>query len=343
MDQAELLVNAVQSAAEEGRRIRVAGQGSKRFCLPEVGGEMLSVEEHSGIIEYEPAELVITARAGTPLRELERTVAREGQKLGAEPPEFNGLGTIGGAVASGFSGPGRPWLGSMRDCVLGLELVNGQGQRMQFGGQVMKNVAGYDVSRLNAGAFGGLGLILSVSLRLNPLSAHERTLGFEMDAQAALAFCRENARKPHPITATFWHEGRLLVRLSGTENALTVAQERLGGEEQDDVWRSIRDHRHEAFAQEPAGELVRLICPPNTPMDEIVPLAWEWGGGLRWFSADGFNHEAYADQHSGWAWQIGQPFKIERGQQILMQKILGAFDPNRTFLSPLNFELPDED
>ena len=343
MDQADLLVEAIRSAAENNRQIRIAGQGSKRFCLPEVGGEMLSVEEHSGIVAYEPAELVVTARAGTPLKELERVVAREGQKLGAEPPEFNGLGTVGGAVAAGFSGPGRPWLGSMRDCVLGLELVNGRGERMQFGGQVMKNVAGYDVSRLNCGAFGSLGLILSVSLRLNPLPAHEQTLSFEMDAETALGFCRENARAPHPITATFWYSDRLLLRLSGTENALRTAQARLGGEAHDDNWRTIRDHRHDAFSQESTGQLVRVICPPNTSTSDVEPLAWEWGGGLRWFHADGFRLDDYADQHSGWTWQIGQPFVINAGQKMLMERIRGAFDPNSVFVSPLNFEASDED
>ena len=134
MDQTDLLVELVREAADGGRQVRVSGHGSKRFCLPDVSAELLSIEEHRGVVQYEPDELVVTVRAGTALRDLERILTREGQKLGAEPPEFNGLGTVGGAVAAGFSGPGRPWLGSMRDCVLGLELINGMVEYLRIVG-----------------------------------------------------------------------------------------------------------------------------------------------------------------------------------------------------------------
>ncbi len=340
MDQTELLREVVATAVHDKRQLKICGQGSKTHCLPEISGEMVSTVEHTGIVALEPEELVVTVRSGTPLKELRQELARGRQMLGAEPPEFSGLGTVGGALAAGFSGPGRPWRGSLRDSMLGVELVNGKGELLKFGGQVMKNVAGYDVSRLNAGAFANLGLVLQISLRLVPLTDHTRTLCYELDGAAALAFCRQLARKPYPVTATFWHEGNLALRFDGSESALDTAEEHLGGDRDatNGFWSNVRDHRHEAFSSLPHGGAIRVICPPNAPAPENFSWSFEWNGGLRWIWADSISADIadYVDSIKGWAWQLGQEIPIESGQRQIMRRIKLAFDPDAVFRSPLN-------
>ncbi len=344
MDQTELLTVAIGNAARQKQSVRVCGQGSKRHLLPEVGGEMVSTVEHTGIVAHEPEELVVTVRAGTSLKELKRVLARERQILASDPPEFSGLGSIGGAVATGLSGPARPWRGSIRDTLLGVDLINGRGEHLKFGGQVMKNVAGYDVSRLCAGAFSSLGLILSVSLRLQPKPDYECTLRYELDAHDAINFMRKIAQKPHPLTGTFWHAGQLCLRLEGTENAIEAAKTRLGGElaPATDFWESVRDHRHPAFSKLGAGEIVRIVCPPNAPAPADSECIMEWGGGLRWLAAGG-DIDAYVASVGGWAWHIGRGFSIEAGQKMIMARLRDAFDPEGIFCSPMNLEVEDAD
>ncbi|MFW6094392.1 MAG: glycolate oxidase subunit GlcE, partial [Pseudomonadota bacterium] len=219
-DRTDALCDEVRRAREAGEAVRITGAGSKGFLCrghPQRGGAVreLDVGGHRGIVDYRPEELVLTARAGTPLAEIAGVLAESGQALPFEPPRFQGRGTLGGAVACGLSGPGRPWRGAVRDAVLGVEMVNGLGEHLRFGGQVMKNVAGYDVSRLQTGAFGTLGVLLAVSVRVMPVPAAEETRVFELDARAALERCRAWARGPYPITATAHLDGRLHVRLSG--------------------------------------------------------------------------------------------------------------------------------
>ena len=170
-DLSEAFLQAVANARADGQRLSIVGSGSKSALTGDANSaeaRLLSTVEHRGIVDYRPDELVVTVRTGTPLRELNQTLAREGQMLGCEPPEFRGLGTVGGVVAAGLAGPGRVWRGGVRDTVLGVEMINGQAERLRFGGQVMKNVAGFDISRLQAGAFGMLGLLLEVSLKVLP-------------------------------------------------------------------------------------------------------------------------------------------------------------------------------
>ena len=340
MDQTELLREVVVSALNDGRHLKICGQGSKRHYLPEISAEMVNTVEHTGIVALEPEELVVTVRAGTPLKVLRQELARGRQMLGAEPPEFSGLGTVGGALGSGFSGPGRPWRGSLRDSVLGIEVINGKGELLKFGGQVMKNVAGYDVSRLNVGAFANLGLILQASLRLAPQPDHSRTLCYELDGGAALRFCRQVAQQPYPVTATFWHDDNLSIRLEGAESALDAAEARLGGQrdETNGLWSSIRDHRHVAFSAMAEGGAVRVICPPNAPAPEGLDWSFEWNGGLRWIwtNALSVNIAEYVHRVNGWAWQLGCEVPIESGQKQIMRRIKQAFDPGGVFRSPLN-------
>ncbi|MEM8767096.1 MAG: glycolate oxidase subunit GlcE [Pseudomonadota bacterium] len=285
-DRSEELLEAVQSARAEGRAVTIAGTGSKAFLaessVETEHGRLLSTEEHQGIVDYRPDELVVTVRSGTPLKLLKQTLAREGQMLPFDPPEFQGLGTIGGAVASGLAGPGRPWRGGVRDAVLGVKMINGLGEALSFGGQVMKNVAGFDVARLQAGAFGSLGVLLEVSLRLLPLPQLEQTRVLERDAEAALSQLRSWARLPLPLTGTAIFEGRLHLRLSGSEAAVSAAAEAVGGELGDDsLWAGLRDHSL------PALKSVLLACaqvPPATaaPAEDLLI---EWNGARRWREA----------------------------------------------------------
>ena len=231
MDIEAQLVQAVAEVASAGGRICVTGDGSKRDWFPhDAASQMLTTKEHTGIVAYEPSELVITARCGTPLVDVVRELDRHDQMLACDPPRFYGDGTIGGAVSSGLSGPARPWRGRLRDAVLGLQLINGFAQVLNFGGQVMKNVAGYDVSRLVAGAGGALGIATQVSLRVQPAPENEITLVFSCDATEGLALCRDWAGRYLPLSATAWRDGTLRVRLSGTESAISMAHAEIGGD-----------------------------------------------------------------------------------------------------------------
>ena len=180
----------------------------------------LDVSGHSGIIDYQPDELVISARAGTPLAELDAALAEHGQALPFEPPRLGGRATLGGTLACNLSGPGRPWLGSVRDAVLGLQLINGQAQVLEFGGKVMKNVAGYDVSRLQAGALGTLGVITEIHVKVLPQAEASLTLAYEMDAPQARETMCSRAAQPKPLTGAAWVDGRLFLRLAGAQSAV---------------------------------------------------------------------------------------------------------------------------
>lgn len=264
--------------------LTITGSGSKRFYTGTPAGEALDVSSHRGIVEYEPTELVITARAGTPLAEIEAALAARGQMLAFEPPHFGERATLGGTIACGFSGPRRPYAGSARDFVLGTRIINGPGEVLRFGGKVMKNVAGYDVARLMTGSLGTLGVILEVSLKVLPKPATEMTLSFDVSAADAIASMNRWAGQPLPLSAAA-HSGETLhVRLSGAESAVRAARTRLGGEVIDHgerYWEELREHRRVFFqTDEP---LWRLSVPPATaPLD--LPGKWliDWGGAQRW-------------------------------------------------------------
>jgi glycolate oxidase FAD binding subunit len=248
-------------------------------------GEILDTRSYAGIVAYEPTELVVTARCGTPLAELEALLENERQCLPFEPPHFGAGATIGGCVAAGLSGPRRASAGALRDFVLGVKLVDGRGQALGFGGQVMKNVAGYDVSRLIAGSLGTLGLIAEVSLKVAPTPAHEITLRLEAPQARALELMNRWAGQPLPISATAWHDGELSVRLSGSEAGVRAAATALGGESIDGAfWRGVREHTQRFFAgDEP---LWRLSLPSMAPSpglggEELI----EWNGALRWLKS----------------------------------------------------------
>jgi glycolate oxidase FAD binding subunit len=289
------LVDRIRTAAESGTPLRIRGGGSKDFYGERAQGELLSTASLSGISSYEPSELVVTARAGTRLAELESALAQRGQCLPFEPPHFAGAGTVGGMVAAGLSGPARASAGAVRDFVLGLTLVNGRGELLTFGGQVMKNVAGYDVSRLMVGALGTLGLIVEVSLKVLPVAPAEATLKFEMDEAEALRRLNQWGGQPLPLNASRWFEDdgvpTLLLRLRGAAAAVEAACRSLGGDRQDNAqagrdWTLCRDQRLPWFQDARARDLWRLSVPQTTaPLDLPDSPLIEWHGALRWVRA----------------------------------------------------------
>ena len=278
------------SAASAARTpLRLRGGGTKDFYGGPLRGEVVEMGGYGGIVAYEPRELVLTVRAGTALSEVEATLAAERQMLPFEPPHFpGGKATIGGTVAAGLSGPRRPYAGAVRDFVLGARIVNGKGEDLSFGGRVIKNVAGYDVSRLMAGALGTLGAITEVSFKVLPRPSAEITLSQQVDEAQATRRVNAWAGQPLPITATAWFAGRLLVRLAGAESAVRAARAKIGGEEAADLpdfWLALRDHRIAFFAGD--APVWRVSVPQTTPPMELgaTPLV-EWGGGLRWLRGD---------------------------------------------------------
>ena len=280
--------DTIRAAADAKRPLRIRGGGSKDFYGNAPAGELLDVSAYRGIVDYDPTELVITARAGTPLAEIETAMRDKGQMLGFEPPHFSGPATLGGCVAAGLSGPRRPYAGSVRDFVLGVRILDGRGTNLAFGGQVMKNVAGYDVSRLMTGSLGTLGVILEVSLKALPLPATEMTLVREETQDDAIRLMNTWAGKPLPITGTCHVEKRLYVRLAGAAPAVKAAAGKIGGEELNNAaefWRDIRD-QHDLFFSGDAP-LWRLSISPTTPPLTLPGAQMiEWGGALRWLRAD---------------------------------------------------------
>jgi glycolate oxidase FAD binding subunit len=282
-----LFREVIRDAAARRAPLRLRGGGSKDFFGNEPRGALLDTRSYAGIVDYEPAELVVTARCGTPLAELERLLAEQGQCLAFEPPHF-GAATFGGCIAAGLSGPRRASAGAVRDFVLGVKLVDGQARELDFGGRVMKNVAGYDVSRLVVGSLGTLGLIAEASVKVLPRPGRELTLALALGEAEAIEAMNRWAGQPLPISASAWHAGALHVRLSGAEPAVRAAASRLGGEALADggaFWSGVREHSDPFFAgPEP---LWRLAVPSATP-----PIALsgrqliDWGGAQRWLKSE---------------------------------------------------------
>jgi glycolate oxidase FAD binding subunit len=280
------IAHAVREAASARRPLRFRGGGTKDFLAQSLAGDVLDTRGYAGIVDYDPTELVVTARCGTPLALLDATLRASGQWLACDPPRFGADATVGGMVAAGLAGPRRLAGGSVRDLVLGARMMNAEGEVLTFGGQVMKNVAGYDVSRLLAGSWGTLGLVLEVSLKALPLPPADRTLRFEMPEDKAISQLNQWGGRPLPIVATAWMAGELVVRLSGAQAAVEAAVARLGGEpvaDADAFWTGIREHTDPFFRTD--LPLWRIAVPTTTPPLGLPgEQAIEWGGGLRWLA-----------------------------------------------------------
>ena len=301
----QLLIDRVNTARNVGAQLCIRGGGSKDFYGESSQGEVLDTRVLEGTSSYEPTELVVTTRCGTSLAELETLLATKGQCLPFEPPHFaystgapnisvkHRGATVGGMVAAGLSGPSRAAVGSVRDYVLGATMLNGKGEVLTFGGQVMKNVAGYDVSRLLAGSLGTLGVILEVSLKVMPMAPATVTLRLEMDQAHALAKLNDWGGQPIPLNASAWWDGNLIVRLRGALAAVQAARVRIGGdvvepEFSGPFWEGLRDHTDEFFtaahkAVETGASLWRISVPQTAPPLALTgELMVEWAGGERW-------------------------------------------------------------
>ncbi|HMM84820.1 glycolate oxidase subunit GlcE [Azohydromonas sp.] len=352
MDQAlARLVDQVRTARSQGTALDIRGGGTKAFYGGVPAGEPLDLRELAGVSSHEPSELVVTARAGTPLAELEAVLADQGQCLPFEPPRFGADSTVGGMVAAGLAGPARAAAGGVRDYVLGATMLNGRGEVLTFGGQVMKNVAGYDVSRLLAGSLGVLGVICEVSLKVLPRPPATATLRFELDQAQAIGRLNEWGGQPLPLNASAWWRGTLALRLSGAAAAVHAAAEQLGGEAVDPAladafWNGLRDQRDEFFAAARAAvdagaTLWRLSLPPTAPPLALAgdPLV-EWGGAQRWLVTD-----SPADTVRGAAAAAGGHATMFRGGDRaggvfaplspalarIHRELKAAFDPDRVF------------
>ncbi len=288
------LADRIRAAGAAGARLRIRAGGSKDFYGNRPAGEVLDPRAVSGIVRYEPTELALCARCGTPLAELESLLASHGQMLAFEPPHFGAAATIGGCIASGLAGPRRASAGyaygGVRDFVLGARLLDGRGELLSFGGMVMKNVSGYDAARMLAGSLGIFGVIVEVSLKVVPRLHLDATLRFAMDEPQALRQLNAWGGQPLPISASAWCDGSLTLRLSGTDAAVDSAAARLGGERLEPdaaahFWQDLREQRHEFFA----GDLPlwRLSVPSSAPALDIGSRQMiEWGGALRWIRAN---------------------------------------------------------
>ncbi|HXQ32220.1 MAG TPA: glycolate oxidase subunit GlcE [Steroidobacteraceae bacterium] len=287
------LTDQVRAAAAGRRALRIRAGGTKDFYGNRTTGELLDPREYSGLVAYEPAELVLTARCGTPLASIASTLDERGQMLAFEPPHFGASATVGGCIAAGLAGPRRgafvPGAGGVRDFVLGAKLLNGRGEVLSFGGTVMKNVAGYDVSRLLAGSLGTLGVLLEVSLKVAPKPVAEESRSFELDETAALRQCAAWAGKPWPVSATAWQAGRLHVRLSGAASAVALACTAFGGErsaaaDSAAFWAGIREQTQPFFRRQVPlwrMSLPATAAPLELPGEQLI----EWGGALRWLAS----------------------------------------------------------
>jgi len=320
----EQFSEAIRQAAATHQPLRLRGSGSKDFYGGSLSGTVLDVRPCRGIVSYEPKELVLTAYAGTPLVEIETLLAENGQMLPFEPPHFGAEATLGGCIAAGLSGPRRAYQGAARDFMLGVRMLDGRGDLLTFGGQVMKNVAGYDVSRLQVGAMGTLGLLLEISLKVLPRPVAETTLRFDMEQAQALDAMNRWAGQALPLSASCHHDHALTIRLSGAASAVQAARLKLGGtmiEEGGQFWRGLREQTHDFFDAEMSlwrlslpSTAQPLVLPEKSPVTELI----EWGGALRWCKtrADALTVRAVAEAAGGQA-------TIFRGAD----KPAGAFHP----------------
>ena len=333
------LADRVRAAIADDTPLSIVGGGSKAFLGRPTQALPLEVGDHRGIVRHEPTELVITARGGTRLRELESALEERGQMLAFEPPRFADSDTLGGTVAAAQSGPRRPYAGAVRDFVLGVRLLDGKAETLSFGGEVMKNVAGYDLSRLMVGAMGTLGVLLEVSLKVLPMPECETTLRFELDAARAVEKMNEWARFPLPLSGAFHDSGRLHLRLSGSTPGVEAAAAKLGGERNDhpEAWSGLRDHRS-AFFRRP-GALWRISVPPaSAPLDLPGETLIDWGGALRWTrseapapavrdAAASAGGHAMLFRNGDRGGDIYHP--LSPGLERLHRRLKDAFDPRR--------------
>jgi glycolate oxidase FAD binding subunit len=345
------IVDQVQSARAAKGALRIVGGATKDFYGNALEGERLDIKPLAGISSYEPSELVITVRGGTLLEEVEAALADQGQCLPFEPPRYVARGTVGGMVAAGLAGPSRASAGGVRDHVLGATLLNGKAQMLTFGGQVMKNVAGYDMARALAGSMGVFGVICEVSLKVLPVAPATATVRFACDQAEALQRLNAWGGEPLPISASAWWHGMLVLRLSGARAAVEAARRRLGGEVIDApmasaFWRGLRDHGDEFFAASAQAEdkgaaLWRLGLPSTAaPLTLAGEQLVEWGGAQRWLCTNigAATVREIAEQSGGHATlfrarnkSAGAFHPLRPALEKIQRALRDSFDPERVF------------
>lgn len=348
-DQTQLLVDQVREAVERRHAVAIQGGNSKSFYGRDAGQSnlpSLSTANHIGIVNYQPTELTLTARAGTQLAEIRAALDAAGQVLPFEPPALDAssgqVATLGGTLACGLSGQTRPYAGSCRDYVLGVRVINGRAQHLRFGGEVMKNVAGYDLSRLMVGAFGSLGVITEASLKVLPKPATTRFFVAACSESDALAFTQAKRMNYLPLTGAAWWDGKLQYRLSGSTNAVEACAKQLstaiGAEEiETDNWSDLNEQELPFFDDSRA--LWRLAVPSGTPAmslpgDSLI----DWGGQQRWLLSDAPAGDIFAAARA----VNGHAMRMKRGdtsvfqdiqpaEHALHRRLKAAFDPELVF------------
>ena len=282
------LQDAVNTALGQNQQLRITGEGSKSFLYAgDTTVPLLPTSDHKGVIEYRPEELVITIRAGTKLSELLEITAEHGQVWACDPPLFDGRGTVGGAIASGWCGPGRPWFGTVRDSLLGVEMINGYGELLRFGGKVIKNVAGFDVARLLGGSQGTLGVLLSANLKLLPIPENTRSIATCVSSEESTTLISQYARKTSTLSGTCYFDGKLYLRFTGVAAAVDHDMQAFESKEEIDpqFWQKLRDHTLPFFADDKPlwrVSLSRSTWFHNEDTEEIEEFLAEWNGSLLW-------------------------------------------------------------
>jgi glycolate oxidase FAD binding subunit len=336
------LQQQVLDAFQNATPLNISGGSSKAFLGRASQGQTVDVSHHRGIVEYDPRELVLTARGGTPLQEIEAALAEAGQMLAFEPPHFGDSATLGGTIACGLSGPRRPYSGSARDFVLGCQMLNGRGEILRFGGKVMKNVAGYDVSRLMAGAHGTLGMLLEISLKVLPRPAASVTVARECSPAEAIASMSAWLGKPYPVDGACYHGDQCYVRISGSAQAVREARTKIPGEvvaDAEKFWHALREHQLPFFRK--SGALYRVVVKPATPPLPIEG-SWllDWGGAQRWLYSDAdvasIRHRVTAVGGHATVFRGGKQsedvFQPLSGPLLAIhQRLKNSFDPNNIF------------
>ena len=349
-DQTQSIQQQIVQAAADNTPLSIHGSGSHQFMLPEFEESLkIEMQHHTGIIDYQPTELTLKARSGTPISTLTPLLQENQQRLPTDFPEYAEGCTLGGAIAIGHSGSGRPFHGAIRDHVLGATLINGHAELVQCGGQVMKNVAGYDVSRMLCGSRGTLGPVLDITLKVLPQPETQLTLIYDKDMHAAIQTMNQMAGQALPITAAVFYQQQLIIRLQGTESGVRHAQQNIGGEimpQEHDFWSGIQQQSHAFFKN--AGTLWRIIVPATAPplqLENEHQSLIDWCGGLRWIDCDTITITdrdhirqlgGYIEAHKG-AEATPPESLMSNLQQKMQRKIKQAFDPEYLFnprLSP---------
>lgn len=348
-DISQQLTEALKTAFDSESSLKIVAGNTKHFMGRQTTtDQVLNIGEHSGIVAYEPIELIMTVLSGTKLTEISAALAEHNQMLSFEPPNFDGQATIGGTLAANLSGPARPWSGSIRDMVLGVNLINGCGELLSFGGQVMKNVAGYDVSRMQAGAMGVLGVMTQISLKVMPRPELETTLCLPVNEADAIILMNKLTATPKPITAASWYKGELHVRLSGSSNSVVqCVKEWLNVHgfvevvEGQAFWQTLREYQHDFF--EGSQPIWRYSIKPTVgPLNLSGDSLLDWSGAQRWVKGDfemqQMHSLAVAANGSVSKWRGGERSAevnsaMPMAMQELQQRLKRSLDP-KNILNP---------